>query len=666
MTRRDTIIQLICAGVLLLCVGASGVLSTNIASEAGKSQLVYSDRATEGDPPAVAYGIAMGAFRGLFVNYLWLRANRLKEEGKFHEAIQLSEAITTLQPRFPRVWAFHAWNMAYNISVSVPNADERWEWVKRGIELLRDDALAYNPNDVTIHKEIAWLYIHKIQGFMDDANRYYKRELAKEWTVVLGPPPELPDNTDGAKQTMIDWLRVIADAPNTLERVIEQEQAAYIDRLPVEDRDKATIPKTKVEEIVETVRGVEGIGLDVELLRLVAYYDAIQTSWYAQDQAARFASTLPNQEIVTLLEDPAYREAWGLLIPHVRKRVIIDKYKLQPLRMIRYTERYGPLDWRHPASHSIYWASKGVEETLERKSTTEKSFVNTDRLIVHSLQELFRSGTIFYDFLTDDADYLALYNLHYTDAYGDVLEAIIRPRAESVDNTDRAFSLYSQGYENFLREVVRLYYRLGDQGTARDYMKKLASSDWLNTNDPDKWIDLRELSLEQFVEKQLEEERFDIPYVARTEITAALRDGFFRGLLKGDRKKFEAAYDYAKKIHDHYKAKQVHVTLSDDKTERMEELPDDMRDVAGTVFLRMLTAGQIQMFPASRLYQGVPIGIQVRVYDPLARFMSGRGMAEQAFNTLFPEPPGIDTYREQQRLIEMMNRERDINKERDS
>ncbi|MEM1424864.1 MAG: hypothetical protein AAGH64_12795, partial [Planctomycetota bacterium] len=102
MTRRDTAIQAICAAILVLCCTASGFLSTSIASEAGKSQLVYADRATDGDPPAVAYGVAMGAFRGLFVNYLWLRANRLKEDGKFHEAIQLSEAITTLQPRFPR------------------------------------------------------------------------------------------------------------------------------------------------------------------------------------------------------------------------------------------------------------------------------------------------------------------------------------------------------------------------------------------------------------------------------------------------------------------------------------------------------------------------------------------------------------------------------------
>jgi hypothetical protein len=63
-------------------------------------------------------GIAMGAFRGIFVNWLWMRANDLKEQGKYYEAVDLAKTITRLQPRFPRVWAFHAWNLAYNISVA--------------------------------------------------------------------------------------------------------------------------------------------------------------------------------------------------------------------------------------------------------------------------------------------------------------------------------------------------------------------------------------------------------------------------------------------------------------------------------------------------------------------------------------------------------------------
>ncbi len=62
--RRDSLVQLVAAGVLALCLLASGVLATQLTASTGKHQLGYSDRAIEGDPPQVSLGIAMGAFRG--------------------------------------------------------------------------------------------------------------------------------------------------------------------------------------------------------------------------------------------------------------------------------------------------------------------------------------------------------------------------------------------------------------------------------------------------------------------------------------------------------------------------------------------------------------------------------------------------------------------------
>jgi len=159
-------------------LAGSGVLSVRMTSVAGRAKLSYTDRAEEGQPPEVALGIAMGAFRGIFVNFLWMRANDLKQEGKFYEINDLVEAITRLQPRFSRVWVFHAWNMAYNISVSTQTRGERWEWVQKGVRLLRDRGIAQNPNDLLLHRELAWIFLHKIQGVTDDANRFYKNQMA--------------------------------------------------------------------------------------------------------------------------------------------------------------------------------------------------------------------------------------------------------------------------------------------------------------------------------------------------------------------------------------------------------------------------------------------------------------------------------------------------------
>lgn len=145
----------------------------------------------EDAPPLMTFTtVALGGFRGLIADMLWLRAIRLQQEGRIFEIVQLADWITKLEPHFTTVWAFQAWNMAYNISVLFPDAENRWRWVQNGIQLLRDEALRYNPSDPNLYKELGWLYQHKIGYIMDSAHPFYKRRLAEEMDAVLhGPRP---------------------------------------------------------------------------------------------------------------------------------------------------------------------------------------------------------------------------------------------------------------------------------------------------------------------------------------------------------------------------------------------------------------------------------------------------------------------------------------------
>src|SRR6185295_15802714 len=102
--NRGTRVQILASIVMLLALGASSVFAVSMAGLTGRYKLVYTTRAEDAASWEVSAGIAMGAFRGIFVNWLWIRANDLKEAGKFHEANDLANAITKLQPRFPRVW----------------------------------------------------------------------------------------------------------------------------------------------------------------------------------------------------------------------------------------------------------------------------------------------------------------------------------------------------------------------------------------------------------------------------------------------------------------------------------------------------------------------------------------------------------------------------------
>src|SRR5437867_11259958 len=127
---------LVAAAVVLLVTAGLTQSRLNLAREQlGLTRL----EPLENAPPILAFTtVALGGFRGLIANALWIRATDLQDEDKFFEMVQLADWITKLQPHFVTVWVHQAWNMAYNISVKFSNPYDRWLWVQRGIELLRD------------------------------------------------------------------------------------------------------------------------------------------------------------------------------------------------------------------------------------------------------------------------------------------------------------------------------------------------------------------------------------------------------------------------------------------------------------------------------------------------------------------------------------------------
>ena len=137
----------------------------------------YGDGALEGD---VVVSL-LGGFRGIAAEVVWFRAERLQDTGRFVELAQLASLLTRLEPHTPEVWGYSAWNLAYNISVQMPSYEDRWRWVDAGLRLLRDDGLRLNPEDPTLHKELAWMFLAKIGGSIDDAHEVYKAK----WSAAM-------------------------------------------------------------------------------------------------------------------------------------------------------------------------------------------------------------------------------------------------------------------------------------------------------------------------------------------------------------------------------------------------------------------------------------------------------------------------------------------------
>lgn len=174
-------------------------------------------------PPLVAFTtVALGGFRGIIADFLWLRASRLQDEGRYLEIAQLADWITKLEPGMTEVWAFHAWNMAYNISIVFPDAPDRWRWVNNALRLLKDEGIRYNPDDPMLYWQVGWLYQDKIGGFLDSEAGYYRLQLAGQVQAVLGGGypdyEELRAAGSPVRAALLEGLGLDADAMEATDR----------------------------------------------------------------------------------------------------------------------------------------------------------------------------------------------------------------------------------------------------------------------------------------------------------------------------------------------------------------------------------------------------------------------------------------------------------------
>jgi tetratricopeptide (TPR) repeat protein len=647
-------VQIVALVILVCCLGASGLLTASVSASAGRNRLVYTDTAEEGDPEEVAIGIAMGAFRGLFVNILWMRANDHKQEGRYHDAVDLARTITKLQPRFPRVWVFHAWNLAYNVSVTTNTPSERLDWVNQGIRLLRDQAIPKNPNDLLIHKELAWIFLHKIQGYMDDANSYYKKMLAREWTIALGPPPQRTVELipmEKYKAAVAAWLTRIKDAPDTLDEAMKADERGpeLVNRL----RDEAGI------DLRQPLFTDRGDGPGERLLTLIEEARAMGRVYSATGLGARPSAA--SESAFSLVMDQGLRPALQAVALHLRKRILIDKYHMEPDRMIRYAEYYGPLDYRHAAAHAVYWAARGVEQALLRVSDENRKdfdFANTDRLVIQGIQDLFRSGDVHYDILNPQF-YLAMPSADFIPMYPRILEALSDREAAQWEAKgvrtfqERAYQLYSAGYENFLKDSVRFLWRRGDRDTAREYFEKLITFNKQNMNDPMRALQYAKPLAQWVVDEVIEDERFKVPNVAAQEVLGSLQSAYLNGLLVNNMETFSSSFRYAAEIHAVFVKNQVfNVSVNQGDAARMEVFPRDFELVSAQVLATLIATAGIPDGPV--MYRRAPVELQALTYVALEQMnlkqrFEGTGIAgeggESQFDAFFPPPADLDQWR---------------------
>lgn len=72
-----------------------------------------------------------------------------------------------------------------------------------------------------------------------------------------------------------------------------------------------------------------------------------------------------------------------------RAEILRTQYKLDPVTMKQMDDHYGPLDWRTPDAHAIYWAVMGAQECQQ-----SADLIPLRRVIWQSMQRSFLRGRI--------------------------------------------------------------------------------------------------------------------------------------------------------------------------------------------------------------------------------------------------------------------------------
>lgn len=624
--------------------GVCGALLPRLLDETEASSLRYTDVSVDGAPPFVALGTAIGALRGLIVDYLWIKVNIQKEKGLFYEVMADAELITKLQPRFAAVWAFHGHNMAYNISVTQNTQEDRWDWVQSGIRLVRNEGIRANPNDMELHKELAFWFSHKIEGYADDAHLYYKRQFCREWHFLLGEPPMPTDER-------IAWIKEIADAPSTIEDAERRSPGvkALIQRLKTTLSPLAT-DRTSFD-IDKDFLLHYGMWVAVNQRSMAARVTGIREQLAGNQFFAAFAA---------IAEDPSVADAFHTLLLHIRKRVLLDEYNMDPERMYEYTRDLGPIDWRNGYAHALYWAKLGTELGDARFNNQEEIYkvLNTDRMVIQAMQGLARYGRMTYDpFSTDypsrfpeprwipaiEKEFLVLYAKHYGTRGGG-------------GDTFVDFMI------NFMSSAIREAYRSGEIDRAQAMLDLLDEKFGSGAERPNH---VYQVPLDVFVRNEIYQQYEVQPHLAPSEAVASLRYGFRVGIGRDDRELYENALAFVKGVTDYFKGNEYNDYVNKFGVGRMQDIIGELETTKQRAFIQLMTD------PTLALAERFTIWAKVDEFEPELRLetydailpgirsqFEGHELAQRfTIDQVFPAPPGIEMYRARMAAEEAKRRE---------
>ncbi len=714
--NNDRLVQLVSLLVAVAALIGTAIMIPWINTQRRDLQLTYDPIKGDRVPPHIALlTTAAGSFRGILVDALWYRAEMQKRDGQYHEANTLAEAIVTLQPRFPQVWSFNAWNQAYNISVGTYTAEERWDWVSKGERMLRTRGIPYNPKAVLLYKELAWIWFHKIGGNTDDFHNYYKYKVAEQWDELLGSPP-----IGAPAPVVLAWFEPVRNAADEyfvfdrpsyrmVEKLDALEAAApewagaieplrELDVMRLRDRllDLRRKPPTRSEagrvvlgelltlaeaarsrsqadpltmlfqehpptQVLAEALGTAGWGVDDEgverTIRAIGRLQGLfRATGFEPGQFVQWAQmNLPPEEytLSRIMFMADFSDGWGPLLPFLRARALTNVMFMDPGQMYDTMAKYGPLDWRHPYSHALYFSRLGVDKSDILLDRTKIDLLNTYRGIVHALQGLRDVGRVNFDPLGGRVSFQP--DPRFIDPY---LLAVVEGKDWITDTEGRidwgtgVLTSFKSGHENFLQVAVVTEYLYGREDKARQYYQQLRRE---YADEPHNQREgTYNLAMEEFITDTFLKDG-DMQTVNRTFVDGLIFQALTRGLAEQRGDVFNKFLSIAQASHRRYNEMRANPGSVAYAGEERLALPSLREVLVPDAFAAFLSQSGYPLDVRARSYQFAPNELQRAVYrrvrQPILNQLEAAIAADPnavpgvepttVFDRLFPRPAGL-------------------------
>ncbi len=590
----------------------AAMLSGPIESHRKRLKLVTvtSSESIAKEPRTILLQIAPGGLRAPLLSYLWIRSQELKQDGKLYDAKQLRDLICDLTPHFPGVWAFHAWDMAWNISAATHTPEERWMWVTNGIRLLRDRGLYYNPDDLGLHRELGWIYFSKMGQYTDEMHMVYKRRWAGLIHNVLGAPPF--SDTAGAA---VKSFSLIAEAPRDLDSLVADKSTAdFVERL-------------------------NRLGIDPDS-GFLEYYNRFSEDlsvsppgWIAQKPAGK-----REEQIADLMRSDEFAAARAAVLAFARRKTLVEKFRLDPDWMLEVMKRYGPMDWRNVNSHAIYWSTRGLHRA-EGLDLGKINALNTGRTFLGALKSLTRTG-LFYlthnpknpdePFLDWQADWRFVESTHRE--YLAAERILVTDKSGKVGKIDSENNKLRGGHITYLSNAVQQMYVGGRKDLARYYYDEIKNV--LKAKG-----DVYELSLYDFVREKRRQTGPPTVEMTRALMSGAFRSAY-RALAGGNNTEYLRHRAFAMRVYRTY--------MRDTAGAKQRLAPEAFNQMEQDFLETMLTNPRaiglnVPLAVKAQLYNTLSPQKQQAIYPviagPLKQQCINEDQDENFFNKAFPAPP---------------------------